>query len=115
MRYMFTILLAVVVTACSSLTKYSVPREGYVCVLHEREVILTTERPENDFLNARLISIAEDGRTRIKVLASGETLESSVGSYFVGTNAYGLHGLYLVAASRQKGEARFRRTWSEGK
>jgi hypothetical protein len=114
-RYVFTILLVVVVAGCSRLAEYSAPREGFACVLHEREVVLTTEHPEDDFLKAKLVSIAEDGRTRIKVLASGETLESSVGSYFVGTNAYGLRGLYLVSASRQKGEARFLRTRSEGK
>jgi hypothetical protein len=82
--------------------------------LHSREIVLSSEHHENDFLKAKLVSIAEDGTTRIQTLTSGETLEAPVGGYFVGTNAYGSQGLRLVSASRQEGEARFKRMWCEG-
>src|ERR1043166_6962204 len=79
--------------------------------LYSREVVLSKEHPDDDFLKARLVSVAEDGTTRIQTFASDETLEAPVGGYFVGTNAYGTHGLRLISASHQNGEARFERKW----
>jgi hypothetical protein len=77
--------------------------------------MLSHQYPEEDFIKARLFSIADDGTTRIQTVTSGETLEAPIGGYFVGTNAYGTHGLRLIAASSQTGEARFKRMWCEGK
>lgn len=83
--------------------------------LHSREVVLSREHPQNDFINARLVSIAEDGTTRIQNVTSGEILEAPVGGYFVGTNAYGTEGLGLISASSRTEEARLMRKWCEGK
>jgi hypothetical protein len=102
-------LLLIAVAGCSS-----VPGGRIVHTLKGREVVLSMERPEDDFLKARLLFIADDGATRIQALGSGETLEAPIGGYFVGTNAFGTQGLRLVSASRQTGEARFMRMWCEG-
>ena len=93
----------------------SVPggRSGFT--LHSREVVLSSEHPKDDFINAMLVSIAEDGTTRIQTVASGETLKAPVGGYFVGTNAYGTQGLRLISASTSTGEAHLMRKWCEGR
>lgn len=92
----------------------SVPGSLSGFTLHSREVVLSREHPRDDFINARLVSIAEDGTTRIQTVTSSKTLEAAVGGYFVGTNAYGTQGLRLISASTKTGEAHLMRNWCEG-
>jgi len=103
------IFLLAVAAGCSS-----VPGGRIVHSIYGREIVLSRERPTDDFIKARLVSIAEDGTTRILAVTSGEILEAAVGGYFIGTNAYGTQGLRLISASSQTGEARFERMWCEG-
>jgi len=109
MPRLLIILILAVTAGCSS-----VPDGRIVHSLYGRVVVLSTEHSEDAFLKARLISIADDGTTRIQTRISGEILQASIGGYFVGTNnAYGSQGLRLVSASHQAGEARFMRMWCE--
>ena len=108
------ILLLALLSGCSLLSGCGATHSLSTHTLHSRDIVLSERHREDTFLQARLISIAEDGTTRIKVMASGEEIEASVGSYFVGTNnAYGTQGLELVSASKSTGVACLRRTWCQ--
>ena len=99
------ILLCGLVTGCAS--KYpNTIRE------HEREIVLSASHPDNEYIGARLVSIADDGTTTILVTPSGPELRAAVGDYFVSAE-YGRHGLQLVSASAEKHEARLLRSWAE--
>src|SRR5215510_3597003 len=104
------ILLVALSSGCSS-----VPDGHTGFTLYSRKIVLSREHPRDDFIKARLISIAEDGTTRIQAVTFGEILEAPVGGYFVGTNGYGTEGLRLISASTRTGEAHLIRKWCEGR
>jgi len=105
----FSMLLLGLMVSCSSVPNGRVTSRTYI-----REVVLSRERSEDDFLKAKLVGVAEDGTTTITVAPTGETLRAVPDGYFVST-AYGTHGLKLISASAEKQEARFLRTWCETK
>ena len=78
---------------------------------YHRDVVLSRQHPQDDFLKVRLVAIAEDGTTTIEVNSTGETLRAAPGKYFV-SKAYGTQGLRLISASDEKHEARFLLTWA---
>jgi hypothetical protein len=82
--------------------------------LYTREVLLSTGHPQDDFIKAKLVAVAEDGTTTSQVVQTGETLRAPLGECFVST-AYGKEGLRLISASAEKQEARLLRTWCETK
>lgn len=103
------LLLLVVLAGCSS-----VPGGGVTSTVQSREVVLSGQHPQDDFLGARLVAIAADGTTTILCFQMGDYLQASPGGYFE-SDAYGREGLQLISASAEKHEARFVRTWCETK
>lgn len=91
---------------------FAADREGFVT--YRRLAVLTSQRPTNEFLRVKLISIDTNGSTRIQVLSSGEIIEAPVGGHFSGTNGFGKLGVRLASASREKSEARLQYLWCEG-
>jgi hypothetical protein len=73
-------------------------------------VVLSQKHPVDDFINARLVTIAKDGATTIEVAETGERLTAAPGEYFV-SSAYGTEGLQLVSASADRNEAHLVRSW----
>ena len=104
-----SILLLGLMAGCSS-----VPDTHISHVLCTHEVVLSRQHPRDDFLNARLVAVAENGTTTIEVVSTGDTMRAAPGECFV-SNAYGTQGLRLISASAEKHEARFLRTWCETK
>jgi hypothetical protein len=82
----FAILLLGLVVGCSSV------RSGHITsTLYTREVVLSLRHPEDDFLKAKLVAIAEDGTTTIGLISTGDTLRAAPGDYF-SSNTFGAHG-----------------------
>lgn len=81
---------------------------------YTREVVLSRQHPKDDFLKARLVTVAEDGTTTIEAGSTHDLLRAAPGHFFSSTN-YGTEGLQLISASAQTQEARFLRTWCETK
>jgi hypothetical protein len=52
--------------------------------------------------NVRLVSIADDGTTRIRVVETGRELTAHPGEFFASPE-FGMHGLQLVSASKKSG------------
>jgi hypothetical protein len=99
-------LMALLIAGCSSAP--GVPGSySYI-----RQVVLSENHPEDAFLKARLVAIAEDGTTTIEVSGTGEKITAAPGGYFAST-AYGKVGLRLLSASADKKEARLLRAWGE--
>ena len=105
MRKIFVTLWLGLMVSCSSVPNGRVTSRTYI-----REVVLSWQHPEDDFLKARLVAVAQDGTTTIEVISTGDTLRAAPGGYFAST-AYGTQGLKLISASAEKHEARFLRTW----
>jgi hypothetical protein len=111
-RY-FTLILLVLVAGCSS----------YSHVLRSREIVLSPEHPWDAFINASIVSIADDGTTIIRTTDSAtvKQLQAVPGGFFAPhpyqTNdlrsVYGFHGLQLISASAEKHEAHLLRLWCE--
>ena len=59
--------------------------------------------PRGDY-KVRLVSIAADGTTRIRVVETGRELTLRPGEFFDGAE-FGSQGLQLISASRMKGTA----------
>ena len=105
MARLLIILLFGLTVGCVS-TKQNTIRE------YGREIVFSREHPENDFIGARLVRIADDGTTTIQVIPAGPELRAVLGGYFV-SGEYGRHGLQLISASAEKHEARLLRRWAE--
>jgi hypothetical protein len=103
----FSILsLIALVAGCSSAPRGLV----HTSTSYRREVVLSQKHPVDDFINARLVTIAKDGATTIEVAETGERLTAAPGEYFV-SSAYGTEGLQLVSASADRNEAHLVRSW----
>jgi hypothetical protein len=109
MSRLLAILLLGLMVGCSS-----VPGGRITHSLYTREVALSHRRPQDDFLKAKLVAIAEDGTTTIQCVETGDTLRAAPGEFFA-SGPYGTHGLQLISASAEKHEARLLRTWCETK
>ena len=96
-------------TGCSSA---GIP--GTIHTSYSREVVLSPKHPEDDFIKARLVTVASDGTTTIEVTETGERLTAAPGEYFV-SSAYGRVGLQLLSASADRNEVRLLRAWCETK
>lgn len=107
-KYFITLWIALGV-GCSS-----IPGGRVTHSLHTREAVLSRQHPQNDFLGAKLIAIADNGTTTIEVISTGDRLRAAPGEYFA-PGPYGTQGLRLVSASAEKQEARLSRTWCETK
>ena len=94
MARIFILILAFLLAGCVSETISEM----------SREIVLSAEHPENNFIRAKLVGIAADGTTTIRVLPSGPELQAKVGGYFV-SEEFGKHGLELVSAFAEKQEA----------
>jgi hypothetical protein len=103
----FAILLLGLVAGCSSAPSFS-GRESFV--LRSREVVLSRQHPQDDFLKARLVAIADDGATTIQVIDTGDTLRAVPGDFFA-PGPYGIRGLKLISASAEKHEVHLLLTW----
>jgi hypothetical protein len=98
--------LIVLVAGCSSAPRGPVlTSTGY-----RREVVLSLKHPEDDFIKAKLVTIAKNGTTTIEVTETGERLTAAPGEYFV-SSVYGTVGLQLVSASADRNEAHLVRSW----
>jgi hypothetical protein len=92
----------------------SVGIPGTIHTTYSREVVLSPEHPEDDFIKARLVGIARDGTTTIEVTKTGERLTAAPGEHFV-SSAYGTEGLQLLSVSADRSEVRLLRAWCETK
>jgi hypothetical protein len=109
MLRLLAILLLGLMVGCSS-----VPGGRITHSLYTREVVLSYEHPEDDFLKAKLVAIAEDGTTTIQCVGTGDTLRAAPGEFFT-PGPYGIQGLQLISASADNHEAHLLRTWCETK
>jgi len=78
-----------------------------------REIHLSIRQPIDSDIKIRLVSIADDSTTTIR-LSSGEVLSGKPEDYF-SCGQFGSSGLQLVSASHGTGTAIFRQMWSETK
>jgi hypothetical protein len=101
------ILLLGFLAACSSAPH---PNERLSFVLRTKEILLSRQHLEDDFIKARLVSIAQDGATTIQSLETGDILQAAPGEYFA-PGPYGFRGLQLLSASAEMHEAHLLRTW----
>ena len=92
----------------------SVPGDRITHSLYTREVVLSRQHPQDNFLRAKLVAIAEDGTTTIQYVETGDTLRTVPGEFFA-PGPYGAQGLQLISASADKHEAHLLRTWCETK
>ena len=97
-RYISILVLGFTV-GCSS-----TPDAGNWDTLPTREIVISKRHPHSDFLKVRLLTIAEGGLTEIQVDETGEVLRAVPGDFFV-PSYFGRHGLQLLGASRDRGEA----------
>ena len=73
--------------------------------LHEKVLKLRFSRPtECGVFNVKLVSIADDGTTCIRVIETGHELTAHPGEFFEG-GEFGSQGLQLVSASKEAGVA----------
>ena len=79
--------------------------------LMSRQIHLSPKHPTDSDAKIRLVSIASDSTTTIR-LDSGERLSAKPGDYFA-CGQFGLHGLRLTSASPDTGAAELQRTWSQ--
>ena len=79
--------------------------------LMSRQIRLSPKHPADSDIKIRLVSVASDSTTTIR-LDSGEQLSAKPGDYFT-CEQFGTHGLELVSASHEAGEAQLRLHWSE--
>ena len=112
----FIVILSLGLAAgCSSVPSYRItPLSGgrITHSLYQREILLSRQHPQDDFLRAKLVAIAEDGTTTIQAAETGEILRAAPGEYFT-PGPYGTQGLQLISASAEKHEAHFVRIWCE--
>ena len=104
-------------TGCSSVSSNRITPltgGGITHSLYRREILLSRQNPQDDFVKAKLVAIAKDGTTTIQSVETGETLRAAPGEYFT-PGPYGTQGLQLISASAEKHEAHFVRTWCETK
>ena len=86
-------------------------------ITHYAQVVkLTPEKPEarvskRGHIELRLLSIAEDGTTRIALAGSDNNLTAKPGEYFE-SREFGIRGLQLVSASKADGVALLRARWA---
>jgi hypothetical protein len=92
----------------------SVQHGLFTHTLYTREIVLSRQHPEDDFVKAKLLAIAEDGKTTIQCVQTGDTLQAAPGEYFA-PGPYGTHGLQLISASADKYEVHLLRAWCETK
>ena len=107
MRFRLTYLIAVTfLVGCASSTKTG-PLQSYSWSesLMSREIHLSAKQPTDADSKIRLVSIADDSTTTIR-LSSGETLRGKPGDDFS-------PAIHLTSASSKADEAVFRLTWSE--
>ena len=78
-----------------------------------REIHLSARQPIDSASKIRLVSIADDLTTTIR-LSSGEDLSGKPGDYF-SCSQFGKSGLQLESASHETGTAIFLQMWSETK
>lgn len=109
MPRLLAILLLGLMVGCSSF-----PGGRITHSLYTREVTLSRQHPQDDFLKAKLVAIAEDGMTTIQCVETGDTLRADPGEFFA-PGPYGTQGLQLISASAEKQEAHFLRTWCKTK
>jgi hypothetical protein len=76
-----------------------------------REIHLSPKHPTDSDAKIRLVSVASDSTTTIR-LDSGAQLSAKPSEYFA-CGQFGSHGLQLVSASSETGAADLQRTWSE--
>lgn len=113
MRFKLTYLVAVAfLVGCQS-----PPRSGPVVSvswsegLMSREIRLSAKQPMDSDSKIRLVSIADDSTTTIR-LSSGETYSGKPQDYFP-CKQFGTSGLQLLSTSRDAETAIFRLNWSE--
>jgi hypothetical protein len=78
-----------------------------------REIHLSAKQPTDADSKIRLVSIADDSTTTIR-LSSGETLSGKPSDYFRCVQ-FGSSGLQLLSASHETGSAIFQQMWCETK
>jgi hypothetical protein len=67
---------------------------------------------DNDFVKARLVSVAPDGTATIEHYPSGQRFTAAPGEYFV-SDLYGTHGLRLLSSSVEKQEVYVESRWAQ--
>jgi hypothetical protein len=79
--------------------------------LMSREIRLSAKQPVDSASKIRLVSIADDSTTTIR-LSSGETYSGKPRDFFP-CKQFGTSGLQLLSASPDAGTAVFQLNWSE--
>ena len=95
-------------SACSSAYH---ARTAITIAHHSTRITLSHERPLDAQIGIALVSIAADGTTAIRVVATGRIIRASPGGYYVGPE-FGGAGLRLISASRQTRTAVLERTYA---
>ncbi len=99
------LILALWLSGCSS--PRSLPGTRHTLV--EWHVTLSQAKPEGHVgqFSVRLLDIADDGTTQIRLQQTGKVLSAGLGQYFV-SEGFGREGLKLLSASKSDGTARLR-------
>ncbi len=82
---------------------------GSDVIQYQGDLFLSLKEPQKG--NIRLLAIAPDGKTTIRLLDTGEDLEAMPRGYFL-SQKYGSQGIQLLWAAPERGEVGLRQRWT---
>lgn len=103
------LLLAAVLAGCAHRPAPPPAPVGSDILQYQGDLFLSLKEPQKG--NIRLLAIAPDGKTTIRVVDTGEELEAIPRAFFV-SQKYGAQGIQLLWASPERGEAGLRQRWT---
>jgi len=109
MRRLVLIILSAGLAGCAHRPAAPPPPASSNVIQYQGDLFLSLKEPQKG--NIRLLAIAPDGKTTIRLADTGEELQALPRGYFV-SRKYGSQGIQLLWASAERGEAGLRQRWT---
>jgi len=109
MRCLVPVILSAVLTGCAHPPAKPPPTAGPGVIQYQGDLFLSLKEPQKGKI--RLLAIAPDGKTTIRLVDTGEELEAMPRAFFV-SRKYGTQGIQLLWASAELGEVGLRQRWT---
>ena len=109
LRCLVPVILTAVLAGCAHPPAAPPPTTGSGVIQYQGDLFLSLKEPQKG--NIRLLAIAPDGKTTIRVVDTGEELEAVPRAFFV-SRKYGTQGIQLLWASAERGEVGLRQRWT---
>lgn len=109
MRCLVPVILSAVLTGCAHRPATPPPTAGSGVVQYQGDLFLSLKEPQKG--NIRLLAIAPDGKTTIRLVDTGEELQAMPRAFFM-SRKYGSQGIQLLWAAPERGEAGVRQRWT---